>query len=53
MSGRSNKNGIDRYGFTFGFELEWSVVFLGMCGLGFAGVIFFVGVAYGVGVLCE
>jgi hypothetical protein len=53
MSGRTNKNGIDRYGFTIGIELEWSVVFLGICGLGFAAVIFWVGVAWGVGVIAK
>ena len=46
-------NGIDRDGFTLGFSLDWSHVFLGICGLGFAVVIFFVGLAYGVGVLCD
>jgi len=50
---RSNQNGIDRYGFTLGIELEWSVVFLAICGLGFAAVIFFVGLAYGVGVIAK
>ena len=50
---RSNKNGIDRYGFTIGIELEWSGVFLAICGLGFAGVIFAVGVAWGVGVVSK
>jgi len=50
---RSNKNGIDRYGFTLGVELEWSVVFLAICGLGFAAVIFWVGVAWGVGVVAK
>ena len=53
MSGRTNKNGIDRYGFTIGIDLEWSVVFLAICGLGFAAVIFFVGIAFGVGVVAK
>ena len=53
MSGRTNKNGIDRYGFTIGIDLEWSVVFLAICGLGFAAIIFFVGLAYGVGVVAK
>ena len=53
MSGRDIKNGIDRYGFTVGVELEWSGVFLAICGLGFAAVIFFVGLAYGVGVIAK
>ena len=43
------RNRINRYGFS----LDWSTVFLGICGLGFAGVIFVVGLAYGVGVLCD
>ena len=46
-------NGVDRAGFTLGVSLDWSHVFLGICGLGFAVVIFFVGLAYGVGVLCD
>jgi len=46
-------NGMDRDGFTLGVSLDWSHVFLGICGLGFAAVIFFVGLAYGVGVLCD
>jgi hypothetical protein len=46
-------NGMDRDGFTVGVSLDWSHVFLGLCGLGFAVVIFFVGLAYGVGVLCD
>ena len=53
MAGRNNKNGIDRYGFTIGVELEWSGLFLAICGLGFAAVIFFVGLAYGVGVVAN
>ena len=46
-------NGLDRDGFTLGVSLDWSHVFLGICGIGFAVVIFFVGLAYGVGVLCD
>ena len=46
-------NGLDRDGFTLGVSLDRSHVFLGICGLGFAVVIFFVGLAYGVGVLCD
>ena len=46
-------NVLDRDGFTLGVSLDWSHVFLGICGLGFAVVIFFVGLAYGVGVLCD
>ena len=46
-------NGVDRDGFTLGVSLNLSDVFLGICGLGFAAVIFFVGLAYGVGVLCD
>ena len=46
-------NGVDRDGFTLGFNLDWTHLFLGICGLGFAVVIFFVGLAYGVGVLCD
>ena len=53
MSQRDIKNGIDRYGFTIGIDLEWSVVFLAICGLGFAAIIFFVGIAYGVGVVAK
>jgi hypothetical protein len=53
MAGRTIKNGIDRYGFTIGIELEWGTIFLGICGLGFAAVIFFVGLAYGVGVVAK
>jgi hypothetical protein len=50
---RRLNNGIDREGFTLGVNLDWSHVFLGICGLGLIGVIFAVGIAYGVGVLCE
>ena len=46
-------NGMDRDGFTLGVSLDWSHVFLGITGLGFSVVIFFVGLAYGVGVLCD
>ena len=53
MPGRTNKNGVDRYGFTIGIELEWSGLILAICGLGFAAVIFFVGIAYGVGVVAK
>ena len=52
MSNRLN-NGLDREGFTLGVSLGWSHVFLGICGLGFAAVIFFVGLATGLGVLCD
>jgi hypothetical protein len=56
ISNRLN-NGVDRDGFTLGVSLDWSHVFLGICGLGFAGVVFFVGLAVGlswdVGVLCD
>jgi len=45
-------NGVDRDGFTLGVSLDWSHVFRGICGLGFAALLFFVGLAYGVGVLC-
>jgi hypothetical protein len=50
---RRLNNGIDRDGFTLGVSLGWSHMFLGICGLGFIGVIFIVGVAYGMGVLCD
>ena len=46
-------NGVDRDGFTLGVTLDWTHVFLGICGLGFAALLFFVGLAYGVGVLCD
>ena len=46
-------NGMDRDGFTLGVSLVWSHVFLGICGLGFAVVIFFVGLVTGLGVLCD
>ena len=46
-------NGVDRDGFTLGVSLGGSHVFLGICGLGFAAVIFFVGLATGLGVLCD
>jgi hypothetical protein len=52
ISNRLN-NGLDRDGFTLGVTLDWSHVFFGVIGLGFAVVIFFVGLAYGVGVLCD
>ena len=53
MSRRDIKNGVNRYGFTIGIDLEWSRLFLALCGLGFAAVIFFVGLAYGVGVVAK
>ena len=46
-------NGVDRDGFTLGVTLDWSYVFLGICGLGFAALLFLVGLAYGQGVLCD
>jgi len=46
-------NGVDRDGFTLGVTLDWTHVFLGLCGLGFAALLFFVGLAYGVGGLCD
>jgi len=46
-------NGIDRDGFTLGFSLDWSHVFLGIIGLLFLSLSFMVGLAYGVGVLCD
>ena len=46
-------NGLDRDGFTLGVTLDWSHVFLGICGLGLAAVIFFVGLVIGLGVLCD
>ena len=45
-------NGLDRDGFTLGVSLDWSHVFLGICGLGFAGLLFSVGVALGIA-LCD
>jgi len=45
-------NGLDRDGFTLGVSLDWSHVFLGICGLGFAGLMLCVGVALGVA-LCD
>ena len=45
-------NGIDRDGFTLGFSLDWSHVFFGIIGLLFLALAFFVGLAYGIGVLC-
>jgi len=52
MGNRLN-NGIDRDGFTLGLSLDWTYVFLGICGLGFAGLVFVAGLAYGIGVLCD
>jgi len=46
-------NGVDRDGFTLGVSLDWSHVFLGITGILFAILIFFVGLATGLGVLCD
>ena len=46
-------NGLDRDGFTLGVTLDWSHVFLGIIGILFLALAFFVGLAYGVGVLCD
>jgi hypothetical protein len=46
-------NGLDRDGFTVGVSLDWSHVFFGIIGLLFLALAFFVGLAYGVGVLCD
>ena len=46
-------NGVDRDGFTLGFSLDWSHVLFGIIGLLFLALAFFVGLAYGVGVLCD
>jgi len=46
-------NGMDRDGFTVGVSLDWSHVFLGITGLLFAILIFFVGLVTGLGVLCD
>jgi hypothetical protein len=46
-------NGVDRDGFTLGVSLDWSHVFLGITGLVFAILIFFVGLVTGLGVLCD
>jgi len=52
ISNRLN-NGMDRDGFTLGVSLDWSHVFLGITGILFAILIFFVGLATGLGVLCD
>ena len=46
-------NGVDRDGFTVGINLAWSHVFFGIIGILFLVLAFFVGLAYGVGVLCD
>ena len=46
-------NGMDRDGFTVGVSLDWGHVFLGLCGLGFAILIFFVGLVTWRWVLCD
>ena len=52
MSNRLD-NGLDRDGFTLGVSLDWSHVFLGIPGILFAILLFFVGLATGLGVLCD
>ena len=52
ISNRLN-NGLDREGFTLGVSLDWSHLFLGIIGILFFVLAFFVGLAYGVGVLCD
>ncbi len=46
-------NGVDRDGFTLGFSLDWGHVFFGVIGLLFFALAFFIGLAYGVGILCD
>ena len=46
-------NGLDRDGFTLGVTLAWSHVFFWIIGLLFLALAFFVGLAYGGGVLCD
>jgi len=46
-------NGLDRDGFTLGVSLDWSHVFFGIIGLLFLAMSFMVGLAYGVGILCD
>jgi len=43
------RNRINRYGFS----LDWSTVFWAIGILMFTGLVFMVGLAYGVGVLCD
>ena len=52
ISNRLN-NGLDRDGFTLGVTLDWRHVFLGITGILFAILIFFVGLVTGLGVLCD
>ena len=43
------RNRINRYGFS----LDWTTVFWAVVILMFTGLVFLVGLAYGVGVLCD
>jgi hypothetical protein len=43
------RNRINRYGFS----LDWSTVFWAIVILMFTGLVFLVGLAYGVGVICD
>ena len=52
ISNRLN-NGLDRDGFTLGISLDWTTVFWAIGILMFTGLVFLVGLAYGVGVLCD
>ena len=44
---------MDRDGFTLGVSLDWSHVCFAILGVLFLALAFFVGLAYGVGVLCD
>ena len=52
ISNRLN-NGVDRDGFTLGVSLDWSHVFLAGLAVLFLALALVVGIAIGVGVLCD
>ena len=49
---RHHKTTFDRHGFTLGFSLDWRILIMGILLFGSGGLLFAVGIAYGVGVLC-
>jgi hypothetical protein len=49
---RHHKTTFDRRGFTLGFSLDWGILIMAVVGLGSGGLLFAVGIAYGLGVLC-
>ena len=50
---RHHRTTFDHRGFTLGFSLDWTHLFLAGLAVLFAALMFFAGVASGVGVWCD